>query len=194
MKAYPFNCLWCLCTVKLITMTLRLVHPASPEEDFQLLSEEVTFAVGETTKNVSLVIYDDEWVEFKEEFLIRLVPVDMLLLGSHSTFYILDNDSSLQHKVDLNICVFVRLYMFLLYVCVFAFTCVCNILSWFIIFIIAFQSFFTLLIGLHVGITSATIITSPSYALEICVSTTSGILQSGITLTVSLTAAVQAQG
>lgn len=67
---------------------------------------------------------------------------------------------------DKYLCLFVCLYMFLLYV----------------------------IVGLQVGITSATIITSPSYALEICVSTTSGILQSGITLTVSLTAAVQAQG
>ena len=67
-------------------------------------------------------------------------------------------------------------------------------ISYFIIFIIVFQLLFALLIGLHVGITSATINTSPYYTLEICVSTTSGILQSGITLTVSLTAAVQAQG
>lgn len=93
MKAYPFNCLWCLRTVNIITMTLCLIHPASPGEDFQLLTEEVTFAVGETTENVSLVIYDDVWVEFKEEFIIRLVPEDGLLLASHSTFYINDNDS-----------------------------------------------------------------------------------------------------
>ena len=47
---------------------------------------------------------------------------------------------------------------------------------------------------LHVGITSATITTSPYYALDICVCVTSGVLQSGITLSVSLTAAVQGQG
>ena len=61
--------------------------------DFQLLSKEVTFAVGEMAKSVSLVVYDDEWVEFKEEFSITLLPEDELLLGSHSTFCIIDNDS-----------------------------------------------------------------------------------------------------
>ena len=77
----------------MITMTLHLIHPAIQGHDFQLLSDEVTFAVGETTKNVSLVVYDDEWVEFREEFSIRLLPEDELLLGSHSTFGIIDNDS-----------------------------------------------------------------------------------------------------
>ena len=72
---------------------LNFIHPASPGEDFQLLSEELTFAVGETAKSVSLVVYDDEWVEFREEFSIRLLPEDALLLGSHSTFCIVDNDS-----------------------------------------------------------------------------------------------------
>ena len=74
-------------------MTLRLIHPASPGEDFQLPSAAMTFAAEETTKNVSLVIYDDVWVEFKEKFIIRLIPEDELLLGTHSTFYIIDNDS-----------------------------------------------------------------------------------------------------
>ena len=74
-------------------MTLHLLHPATPGEDFQLLSEEVTFAVGEMVKSVSLIVNDDEWVEFREEFSIRLLPEDKLLLGSHSTFYIIDNDS-----------------------------------------------------------------------------------------------------
>ena len=58
-----------------------------------MLSEEVTFVVGQTTKNVSLVVYDDEWVEFREEFSIRLLPEDELLLGSQSFFHIEDNDS-----------------------------------------------------------------------------------------------------
>ena len=49
--------------------------------------------MGETAKSVSLVVYDDEWVEFREEFSIRLLPEDALLLGSHSTFCIADNDS-----------------------------------------------------------------------------------------------------
>ena len=93
MKAYPLNYLWRLYTVNILTIALRLIHPASPGEDFQLLSEEVTFVVEETTKNVSLVVYDDVWVEFKEKFVIRLIPEDVLLLGSHSTFYIIDNDS-----------------------------------------------------------------------------------------------------
>ena len=61
--------------------------------DFQLLSEEVTFAAGETAKSISLVVYDDGWVEFREEFSIRVIPEDTLLLGSHSTFFIVDNDS-----------------------------------------------------------------------------------------------------
>ena len=47
---------------------------------------------------------------------------------------------------------------------------------------------------LHVGIISATVITSPYYALDICVCVTSGVLQSGITLNVSLTAAIQGHG
>ena len=67
-------------------------HPASPGEDYQLLSDDVTFAVGETVKSVTMVVYDDEWVEFREEFSIRLIPEDELLLGSHSIFYIIDND------------------------------------------------------------------------------------------------------
>ena len=52
----------------------------------------MTFAVGEMVKSVTMVVYDDEWVEFREELSIRLVPEDELLLGSHSTFYIIDND------------------------------------------------------------------------------------------------------
>ena len=63
-------------------------------------------------------------------------------------------------------------------------TCACDIVL---------QLLFTLLTGLNVGITSATITTSPYYALETCVSVTSGVLQPGIELIVSLTAAVQAQ-
>ena len=80
------------CLVNITTVTLFLIRPAIPGEDFQLLSKEITFAVGEIAKNVSLVVYDDEWVEFKEEFSIRLLPEDELLLGSHSSFYITDND------------------------------------------------------------------------------------------------------
>ena len=72
---------------------MHLIHPAIRGHDFQLLSDEVTFAVGEVAKNVSLVVYDDEWVEFREEFSIRLIPEDELLLGTHSTFCIVDNDS-----------------------------------------------------------------------------------------------------
>ena len=72
---------------------MNFIHPASPGEDIQLLSDELIFAVGETAKSVSLVVYDDEWVEFSEEFSIRLIPEDALLLGSHSTFCIVDNDS-----------------------------------------------------------------------------------------------------
>ena len=68
------------------------MHSATPGEDFQLLTEEVTFATGETVKSVSLVVYDDEWVEFSEAFSITLLPEDDLLVGSHSTFYIADND------------------------------------------------------------------------------------------------------
>ena len=48
--------------------------------------------MGEMVKSVSLVIYDDESVEFSEEFSIRLLPEDDLLLGSHSFFCIEDND------------------------------------------------------------------------------------------------------
>ena len=81
--------------LSLIWIFLLKFHlSASPGEDFQLLSEEVTFAVGETTNNVSLVVYDDEWVEFREKFSIRLLPEDELLQGSQSFFYIEDNDNS----------------------------------------------------------------------------------------------------
>lgn len=73
-------------------MSASIFCPANPGEDFQLLSDEVTFAVGEMVKTVSLVVHDDEWVEFGEEFSIRLFSEGDLLLGSHSTFYILDND------------------------------------------------------------------------------------------------------
>ena len=53
---------------------------------------EVTFAAGETIKSVLLMVYDDEWVEFREQFSIKLLPEDELLLGSDSTFCIIDND------------------------------------------------------------------------------------------------------
>ena len=72
--------------------TKNFIHPATPGEDFQLLYEEVTFAAGEMAKSVSLVVYDDEWVEFREEFSIVLLPENELLLGSRSSFFIEDND------------------------------------------------------------------------------------------------------
>ena len=52
--------------------------------------------MGETVKSVLLVVYEDEWMEFREEFSIILLPQNDLLLGSHSTFCIIDNDSYLQ--------------------------------------------------------------------------------------------------
>ena len=53
---------------------------------------------------------------------------------------------------------------------------------------------FAPLIGLNVGITSTTIDPAPYYVLEICVSVTSGVLQSGVMVNVSLTVAKQGQG
>lgn len=65
---------------------------ATPGEDFKLLSKQVTFQAGETRKEVSLVVYDDEWAETREEFIISLYPEDKLLLGKDALFYINDND------------------------------------------------------------------------------------------------------
>ena len=72
---------------------LIVFQPATPGGDFQLLSYELIFTANEKKKNVSLVaIYDDPWVEVLEKFSIRVLPVDELLLGSLSTFLIIDND------------------------------------------------------------------------------------------------------
>ena len=46
-------------------------------------------------------------------------------------------------------------------------------------------------IDLLVGITSATVTTSPYYALDICVSITNGFLQSGMTVVINLITAIQ---
>ena len=48
--------------------------------------------MGEMVKSVSLVVKDDEWVEFSEEFSIRLLPENGLFVGSHLLFCIEDND------------------------------------------------------------------------------------------------------
>lgn len=49
--------------------------------------------MGERIQNVALVIYDDKWVETREEFSIRLLPDGGdLILGSNSSFSIIDND------------------------------------------------------------------------------------------------------
>ena len=44
------------------------------------------------SKSVTVVVYDDDIVEFEEEFSINVLPEDDQLLGSHSFFHIIDND------------------------------------------------------------------------------------------------------
>ena len=48
--------------------------------------------MGEMIQSVSLVVYDDEWVETWEEFSIELLPDGDLVLGNNSSFSIIDND------------------------------------------------------------------------------------------------------
>ena len=49
---------------------------AAPEEDFELLSQDVIFTAEEKIKNVSLIIYDDQWVEAMEKIFLMLLPED----------------------------------------------------------------------------------------------------------------------
>ena len=65
---------------------------ATPGTDFHLLQNEVEFAVGERIHSLLLILVDDELVETREEFSIRLLPDSDLLLGSNSSFTIIDND------------------------------------------------------------------------------------------------------